>query len=150
MKGNDALLERLSTVSNLALKPNYVLRRTGKQEKPERVKSSEAIYEKKITFCSPCHFSSSLHAQKNVKSLRSVGKKIGLWPKVNGFQKCDEFFLAQDFVKVLKLTPCKNVKSFKDSFRCRLRREGKVTRSSLTNTIEIQTSGLEDEGRQMM
>lgn len=72
-------------------------------------------------------------------------KKSHLFKKVSN-ELSDEVFLAEDFVKILKLTPCKQ--SFKkpaDSFRCRLRKTKPEIRSSFTNTVHIQTQIFEED-----
>ena len=148
MKPNhDVLLERLKTVSEYSFRPLYHLNQhLGISKlKSLRIKSTEAVLPKSQFSCTRIS-SLSLQGKKTCMSSKDVKKKKShLFKKVSN-ELSDEVFLAEDFVKILKLTPCKQ--SFKkpaDSFRCRLRKTKPEIRSSFTNTVHIQTQIFEED-----
>ena len=148
MKTNyDVLLEKLKNVSEYTFKPFIHLNRQSVKNriKSLRIKSTVTVLPNS-QFSSTRISSLSLQGKKTWMSIKDVKQKKAQLFKKTSNDLPDEVFLAEDYMKILKLTPCKQFyKKPQHPIRCRLRKEKQDIQPPSPCTIHIQTQIYEEE-----
>lgn len=142
MRANhDALIKRLKIVSIPSLRPNYFISTsdTLSRTKTNRIHSSDLLTG--LHTNSPQNKISLVRTSKSINiNPRIVLKKKILPQKTKKNLKNLDRFYVEDCVQVLKLTPCRTFKKSAQSLISRLKSRKTNARTSMTNTIEMQTA----------